>query len=223
MNQSHSTIQLSSSSQPEIRQGRVALYMKSDRGEIYSIYLMYFVNGIRFGQTKVLIQVTRKASWKSDIDEIPFTENYPNGQKMIPKWLTSLNETLFQSSYQTLLALWVTPKQYYILFQTSINPDIFRSYWQTIPHFSRVYTKQYWHFQRVPSKWNYSRKFFQSSYHTIPTLSESYYQTTQTYLALVSNSIHTFTELLPSSSKHFLESFNWHKNRKKILEEKILN
>ena len=27
---------------------------------MYSIYLMYFVNGIRFGQTKVLIQITRK-------------------------------------------------------------------------------------------------------------------------------------------------------------------
>ena len=49
MNQSNSTIELSSSSQPEIRQGRVALYMKSGRGEMYSIYLMYFVNSIRFG------------------------------------------------------------------------------------------------------------------------------------------------------------------------------
>ena len=43
MNQSNSAIELSSSSQPEIRQGRVALYMKSGRGEMYSIYLMYFV------------------------------------------------------------------------------------------------------------------------------------------------------------------------------------
>ena len=33
----------------EIRQGRVALYMKSGREELYSIYLMYFVNSIRFG------------------------------------------------------------------------------------------------------------------------------------------------------------------------------
>ena len=42
MNQSNLTIELSSSSQPEIRQGRVALYMKSGRGEMHPIYLMYF-------------------------------------------------------------------------------------------------------------------------------------------------------------------------------------
>ena len=90
----------------------------------------------------------------------------------------------------------VTPKQYYTLFQTSINTDIFESYSQTILYtfpdikqywnFQRVtgkqyYTlfqsssiKQYLHFQRAPSKLNYSRKFFQSSYHTILTLSENY-------------------------------------------------
>ena len=41
MNQSNSTIELSSSSQPEIKQGRAALYMKSGTGEMYCIYLMY--------------------------------------------------------------------------------------------------------------------------------------------------------------------------------------
>ena len=35
--------------QLEIRQGRDVFCMKSDRGEMYSIYLMYFVNSIRFG------------------------------------------------------------------------------------------------------------------------------------------------------------------------------
>ena len=49
------------------------------------------------------------------------------------------------------------------------------------------------------------------------TLSESYYQTTLTYLELISNSTHTFTDLLPNSSKHFFESFNGQKN----LKEKI--
>ena len=44
-----------------------------------------------------------------------------------------------------------------------------------------------------------------------------------TYLELISNSIHTFTELLPNTSKHFFESFSGHLNRKKILKEKIPN
>ena len=46
---------------------------------------MHFVNSIRFGQTKVLIQITRKASRKSDIDETAFIQNHPNGQQMITK------------------------------------------------------------------------------------------------------------------------------------------
>ena len=49
MNQGNSTIELTGSAQPEIRQGRVALYMKSGRGKMYSIYLIFFVNSIRFG------------------------------------------------------------------------------------------------------------------------------------------------------------------------------
>ena len=42
INQINLTIKLSSFVQPGISQGRIALYMKSDRGEMYSIYLMYF-------------------------------------------------------------------------------------------------------------------------------------------------------------------------------------
>ena len=42
MNQSNSTIKLSSSLQLEIKQGWVALCMKSGRGEMYSINPMYF-------------------------------------------------------------------------------------------------------------------------------------------------------------------------------------
>ena len=42
MSQSNSTIELSSSSQPEIRQESKLLCIKSGRGEMYSFYLMYF-------------------------------------------------------------------------------------------------------------------------------------------------------------------------------------
>ena len=44
------------------------------------------MNSIRFGSTKGLIQITRKASRKSDIDEIAFIQNHPYGQKMITKY-----------------------------------------------------------------------------------------------------------------------------------------
>ena len=85
----------------------------------------------------------------------------------------------------------------YTLFQTSSN---------------------YWHFQRFPSKLNYS--FFRV--HTKLTLLEGYYQTILTYWAeLISNNIHTFTELGTNSSKPFFESFNGQLNRQKILKEKI--
>ena len=66
--------------------------MKSGRGEMYSIYLMYFVNSIRFGWTIVLIQITRKASRKSNIDEIAFI------QKMITKKVKKDNKMLASSS-----------------------------------------------------------------------------------------------------------------------------
>ena len=56
-----STTELPSSFQPEIRQERVAFYLKSDREESNFIYLMYFVNNIRFVSPKILIQITRKA------------------------------------------------------------------------------------------------------------------------------------------------------------------
>ena len=52
---------------------------------MYSVYLMNFVNSIRFGLKNVLIQITRKASRKSDINEIAFSQNHPNGLKMVTK------------------------------------------------------------------------------------------------------------------------------------------
>ena len=41
------------------------------------------------------------------------------------------------------------------------------------------------------------------------------------YLELISNGIHTFTELVPNSGKQFFGSFNGHLNRQKILNRKI--
>ena len=127
----------------------------------------------------------------------------------------------------------VTPKQYYTLFQTSNNTDIFRELLvNNTTHFCKVHIKQYWHFQWVHSKLNYGKNFFQSTYqtvsqntqyHTIITLSESYYQTILTYWELISNNIHNFTDLLPNNSKHSFESWNGHLNRQKIFQWKILN
>ena len=102
-----------------------------------------------------------------------------------------------------------------------------KQYW----HFHRVtgrqycgvYIKQYWHFQKVPSKLNYSKNFFQSIYHTIMTLSQSYYQTILAYSQLISNSIYISTELLPNNSKHYLEIWNGHLNKLKILKWDTLN
>ena len=54
----------------------------------------------------------------------------------------------------------------------------------------------------------------------IPTLSDSYYQTILNYLELILNSIHTFTELIPKSSKHFFGTSNGHLNRQKIQKQK---
>ena len=51
------------------------------------------------------------------------------------------------------------------------------------------------------------------------TLSESYYQTILTYSEPISNSIHTFRELLPNNSKHFFESLNGHLNKTKNSEK----
>ena len=47
------------------------------------------------------MQITGKASIKSDIDKIAFIQNHPNGQKMIK--CKPVQTTLFQSSYQTIL------------------------------------------------------------------------------------------------------------------------
>ena len=71
--------------------------MKSGSGEIYSVYLMYFVNSIRLASfwflrfQFILIQISRKASTKSDLDEIAFIQNHTNVKKNDNKMLTSSN------------------------------------------------------------------------------------------------------------------------------------
>ena len=49
MNQRNSHIDLSSSFKPKIRQWRVMFWLKSGKEELYSIYLTYFANDIKFG------------------------------------------------------------------------------------------------------------------------------------------------------------------------------
>ena len=130
---------------------------------------------------------------------------------------------MFQISYQTVLTLSWSYSQTILHTFPDMKQD-----WDfqrvTGKLYFRVYIKQYWHFQRrVPSKLNYSKSFFQSTYHTIMILSESYYQAILTYSELISNSIHTSTELLPNNSKHFFEILNGHLDIPKILKWKILN
>ena len=52
---------------------------------------MYFVNGIRFGETKVLIQIIRQSSRKSDIDETVFQSEPSSCSKNDYKIFTSPN------------------------------------------------------------------------------------------------------------------------------------
>ena len=68
--------------------------MKSGKWEMYSVYPMQFENSIRFYWTKVLIQISRKASRKSDIDKIAFIQNHPNGHTF-PEFIPS-NTDIFR-------------------------------------------------------------------------------------------------------------------------------
>ena len=129
---------------------------------------------------------------------------------------------MFQISYQTILTLlWSYCETILHTF-----PDI-KQYWlfQRVvgKQYERGYIKQYWHFQGILSKLNYSKNFFQGTCHTIMILSGSYYQTILTYLELISNSIHTSTELLPNIVNTFYETLNGHLNRQKFLKRRILN
>ena len=54
------------------------------------------------------------------------------------------------------------------------------------------------------------------------TISGSFYKIILTYSELISNSIHTFTELLRNNGEHFFESFNGHLNRQKSLKKNFV-
>ena len=107
-----------------------------------------------------------------------------------------------------------TGKQNYTLFQTSNNTDNFRELLaNNTTYFSRICINQCWHFQRIPSKLNYSKNFFSEFIsHNSDTFRESL-QVILTCLELISNTIHTFIELLPNNSKHIFKSFSRHFNR----------
>ena len=107
----------------------------------------------------------------------------------------------------------VTPKHYHTFFQTPNSTDISRELLpNNIIHFSRVYIKQYWHFQNVTGKqyWAHFKSSDLQYGHFQRVTGKQYYKRFQishhyrkiqllTYSELMSNSIYTFTELLPNN------------------------
>ena len=89
----------------------------------------------------------------------------------------------------------VTPKEYYTLFHTSSNTDIFRQLLSNNTHFSRAYIKQYSDIFKVTGK-QYCT-LFQSLHQTILTFSESYWQTTpQTFPEFILSNNDIFRKFL---------------------------
>ena len=162
----------------------VLFIVKSGREELYSIYLMYFASGIRFGETKFLIQIMWKVSRISDKDEIFFlikaflmVKNYmhENIKHAVIKHLTKKIKTY--SDFQTV---------------TTNNSK----------HFFKFHIIQYWQFQGATTKWYYT--LFLSSNQIIHTISESYYHTRiNTFQEFISNITDTFWEFLPNNNAHF--------------------
>ena len=136
----------------------------------------------RFNHTmiffKFVIQVFQVYDWNASFEKYNF---YPNN---------------FQSSYQTLLAIWwsysqtilhvfldirqyrhfqrVTGKQYYTLFQSYIKQywhfQSFPSWLNDSKNFFRIHITQQWRFQRITTKQYW---LIQSSHQTVFTLSLS--------------------------------------------------
>ena len=142
------------------------------------------MKGIRFGLTKVLIQITRKTSKKKSFFNWKHTNGFHSSYQTLWTFSRSYCQTMLHT-FPDIKQRWhfqrVTGKQYHKLFQISCHYQTMLtfsdSYWQTILHtfpITFVYIKQYWHFQRIPSKLNYIKIFCQSSYNTILTLSESF-------------------------------------------------
>ena len=194
----------------EALQGKAS--RKSDRRNCFLIRAILMVKKIHAWKSKAYSKKKKKKKNYQKIKEIfTLSDNYYQQQ-----------QTIFQISYQTILALsWSCSQTILHTF-----PDI-KQYW----HFQRVtgkellhqfpeFIKQCWPFQRVSSKLNYSKNFFQSTYHTIMTLSRSYYQAILTYSELISNSqySHFHRVITKQNIKHFFESLNAHLNRQKILK-----
>ena len=101
-------------------------------------------------------------------------------------------------------------KHHTFLELTSSTTDIFRELLvKNTTQCSRVYIKQYWHFQKVPSQLNYSKNFFpEFTSQNTNTLKKLLSHNINLFRARISNSIHTWTELLPNNSEHFLVSMN---------------
>ena len=170
MKQGNSTIELSRSFQPEIRQERVE--RKSFKKIRYrrNCFLIKTILMVKEYMHENLNHTVKKHLAKK-------IKKYSHFQTMLPTIANRFHIKQYWHFH------WITSKQYCLLVNSTTR-------------FSRVYIKQYWNFQRVPSKLKYSKNFFHSTYHTIMALSESYYQTILTYSELILNSIHTFTVLL---------------------------
>ena len=139
MNQMNSTIELSSSFQPEMRQGRDMFYLSNALCEWHQIWLNEsFKLQEKFQenqlQTKLLFMRT-----------IPMV-------KIDNKIFTSSSETLFQSSYQTMQFQRVIPNKskHIFIYQTRVNTfsefisNITETFRELLPtnttHFSRHQT-----------------------------------------------------------------------------------
>ena len=122
----------------------------------YSFYILFTVlyEWHEICLKKVLIQITRKASRKSDIHEVVFfSQSHTNGQKIHAWKPKAYSNKMFD--------------QKNILTFRRLLPKI------TWKIFFIFHIKQYWRFQEVTTKWYYT--LFQSLYQTILTLSESYH------------------------------------------------
>ena len=131
--------------------------VKSGREELHSIYLMCFANGIRFGETKFLIQIIWKVSRTSDIDEIFF----------LIKAFLMVKKYIHENIKHALIKHLTKEIKTYSHSQTVTTNNS--------KHFFRFHIIQYWQFQGTTTKWYYT--LLLSSYQTIHTISESYYHT----------------------------------------------
>ena len=139
---------------------------------------MYFVNNIRSDKTKVLFQTARKASRKSDIDEMAFIQNYPMIKN--DKMLTSSNTFSEFTSNITHTCRELLSKN---------NKHIFPEFISNITGLRELFPNNTKHFSR---------------HQAILKFSESYCQTIlHTFSELTSNNTDISRELLANNTTHF--------------------